>query len=257
VISDPQTLSNVVEELVWEPATQVSTLKVKVEDGHVVLSGFTDNLSQRWHAEQAAKRAHGAVSVSNTIEVAMNLGVDPRHADQMVRGMVSLPAGTGKEMKVAVFARGDKATAATAAGADKVGAEDLMEDMLAGNLDYDRVIATPDMMGIVGRLGKTLGPKGLMPNPKLGTVTMDVAEAVKAAKAGQVEFRVEKQGIIHSGIGKKSFTDSDLRKNFDALVDAVIKNKPSGSKGKYVRRVAISSSMGPGLKIDLADVAGA
>jgi large subunit ribosomal protein L1 len=182
-----------------------------------------------------------------TIEVAMNLGVDPRHADQMVRGMVSLPAGTGKEMKVA----------ATAAGADKVGAEDLMEDMLAGNLDYDRVIATPDMMGIVGRLGKTLGPKGLMPNPKLGTVTMDVAEAVKAAKAGQVEFRVEKQGIIHSGIGKKSFSDADLRKNFDALIDAVIKNKPSGSKGKYVRRVAVSSSMGPGLKINLADVAGA
>ena len=151
----------------------------------------------------------------------------------------------------------DAADAATAAGADKVGAEDLMEDMLAGNLDYDRVIATPDMMGIVGRLGKTLGPKGLMPNPKLGTVTMDVAEAVKAAKAGQVEFRVEKQGIIHSGIGKKSFSDSDLRKNFDALVDAVIKNKPSGSKGKYVRRVAVSSSMGPGLKIDLADVPGA
>jgi large subunit ribosomal protein L1 len=192
-----------------------------------------------------------------TIEVALNLGVDPRHADQMVRGMVSLPAGTGKDMKVAVFARGDKATAATAAGADKVGAEDLMEDMLAGNLDYDRVIATPDMMGIVGRLGKTLGPKGLMPNPKLGTVTMDVAEAVKAAKAGQVEFRVEKQGIIHSGIGKKSFSDADLRKNFDALIDAVIKNKPSGSKGKYVRRVAVSSSMGPGLKINLADVAGA
>ncbi len=192
-----------------------------------------------------------------TIEIAMNLGVDPRHADQMVRGMVSLPAGTGKDMKVAVFARGDKADAATAAGADKVGAEDLMDDMTAGNLNYDRVIATPDMMGIVGRLGKVLGPKGLMPNPKLGTVTMDVAEAVKAAKAGQVEFRVEKMGIIHSGIGKKSFSDADLRKNFDAIVDAVIKNKPSGSKGKYVRKVAISSSMGPGLKIDLASVNGA
>jgi large subunit ribosomal protein L1 len=192
-----------------------------------------------------------------TIEIAMNLGVDPRHADQMVRGMVSLPAGTGKDMKVAVFARGDKAEAALAAGADKVGAEDLMDDMTAGNLNYDRVIATPDMMGIVGRLGKVLGPKGLMPNPKLGTVTMDVAEAVKAAKAGQVEFRVEKQGIIHSGIGKKSFSDADLRKNFDALVDAVIKSKPSGSKGKYVRRVAMSSSMGPGLKIDMADIAGA
>jgi large subunit ribosomal protein L1 len=192
-----------------------------------------------------------------TIEVALNLGVDPRHADQMVRGMVSLPAGTGKEMKVAVFARGDKAEAATKAGADKVGAEDLMDDMQAGNLNYDRVIATPDMMGIVGRLGKVLGPKGLMPNPKLGTVTMDVAEAVKAAKAGQVEFRVEKQGIIHSGIGKKSFSDADLRKNFDALVDAIIKAKPSGSKGKYVRKIAISSTMGPGLKVDVADVAGA
>jgi large subunit ribosomal protein L1 len=192
-----------------------------------------------------------------TIEIAMNLGVDPRHADQMVRGMVSLPAGTGKDMKVAVFARGDNADKATEAGADKVGAEDLMEDMMAGNLNYDRVIATPDMMGIVGRLGKVLGPKGLMPNPKLGTVTPNVAQAVKDAKAGQVEFRVEKLGIIHSGIGKKSFSDADLRKNFDAIVDAVIKNKPSGSKGKYVRKVAISSSMGPGLKIDLASVEGA
>ncbi|APG63220.1 50S ribosomal protein L1 [Sphingorhabdus lutea] len=192
-----------------------------------------------------------------TIEIAMNLGVDPRHADQMVRGMVSLPAGTGKDMKVAVFARGDKAEAALAAGADKVGAEDLMDDMQAGNLNYDRVIATPDMMGVVGRLGKVLGPKGLMPNPKLGTVTMDVAEAVKVAKAGQVEFRVEKMGIIHSGVGKQSFSDADLRKNIDAFIDAVIKSKPAGSKGKYVRRVAISSSMGPGLKIDLADVAGA
>jgi large subunit ribosomal protein L1 len=192
-----------------------------------------------------------------TIEVAMNLGVDPRHADQMVRGMVSLPAGTGKDMKVAVFARGENAEKAAAAGADKVGAEDLMEDMMAGNLNYDRVIATPDMMGVVGRLGKVLGPKGLMPNPKLGTVTPNVADAVKAAKAGQVEFRVEKLGIIHSGIGKKSFSDADLRKNFDALVDAVIKSKPAGSKGKYVRKVALSSSMGPGLKLDLTDIAGA
>ncbi len=191
-----------------------------------------------------------------TIEVALNLGVDPRHADQMVRGMVSLPAGTGKDMKVAVFARGDNAEKATAAGADKVGAEDLMDDMMAGNMNYDRVIATPDMMGIVGRLGKLLGPKGLMPNPKLGTVTPNVADAVKAAKAGQVEYRVEKMGIIHSGIGKKSFSNADLRKNFDAIVDAIIKSKPSGSKGKYVRKVAISSSMGPGLKINLADVAG-
>ncbi|MEP7223164.1 MAG: 50S ribosomal protein L1 [Novosphingobium sp.] len=189
-----------------------------------------------------------------SIEVAMNLGVDPRHADQMVRGMVTLPSGTGKDVKVAVFARGDKAEAALAAGADKVGAEDLMEDMLAGNLDYGRVIATPDMMGIVGRLGKTLGPKGLMPNPKLGTVTPNVAEAVKAAKGGQIEFRVEKAGIIHAGIGKMSFTDEAIRANFDAFVDAIIKAKPAGAKGKYLRKVGLSSSMGPGLKIDVAQV---
>ena len=192
-----------------------------------------------------------------TVEVALNLGVDPRHADQMVRGMVTLPSGTGKDVKVAVFARGDKAEAALAAGADKVGAEDLMEDMLAGNLDYGRVIATPDMMGVVGRLGKTLGPKGLMPNPKLGTVTPNVAEAVKAAKGGQVEFRVEKAGIIHSGIGKLSFSDEALRANFDAFLDAIVKAKPAGAKGKYVRKVSLSSSMGPGLKVDTAELAGA
>jgi large subunit ribosomal protein L1 len=192
-----------------------------------------------------------------TIEVALNLGVDPRHADQMVRGMVSLPSGTGKDVKVAVFARGDKAEAALAAGADKVGAEDLLEDMQAGNLDYGRVIATPDMMGIVGRLGKVLGPKGLMPNPKLGTVTPNVAEAVKAAKSGQVEFRVEKAGIIHAGIGKASFPEADLKANFDAFVDAIVKAKPSGAKGKYVKKVALSSSMGPGVRLDLEEIAGA
>ena len=192
-----------------------------------------------------------------TIEVALNLGVDPRHADQMVRGMVSLPSGTGKTVRVAVFAKGDKAAEAEAAGADKVGAEDLMEDMQAGNLDYDRVIATPDMMGVVGRLGKLLGPKGLMPNPKLGTVTPNVAQAVKDAKGGQIEFRVEKQGIIHAGIGKMSFSDTDLRTNFDAFVDAIVKAKPSGSKGKYVKKITLSSSMGPGLKIDTAEIAGA
>ncbi|CDO37031.1 50S ribosomal protein L1 [Novosphingobium sp. KN65.2] len=192
-----------------------------------------------------------------TVEVAMNLGVDPRHADQMVRGMVSLPAGTGKTVKVAVFAKGDKAEAALAAGADKVGAEDLMEDMQAGNLDYDRVIATPDMMGVVGRLGKLLGPKGLMPNPKLGTVTPNVEQAVKDAKGGQIEFRVEKQGIIHAGIGKMSFSDEDLKTNFNAFVDAIVKAKPSGAKGKYVRKISLSSSMGPGLKIDTTEVAGA
>jgi large subunit ribosomal protein L1 len=192
-----------------------------------------------------------------TVEVAMNLGVDPRHADQMVRGMVSLPAGTGKAMKVAVFARGDKADEATAAGADRVGAEDLMEDMQAGNLDYDRVIATPDMMAVVGRLGKVLGPKGLMPNPKLGTVTPNVAQAVKDAKGGQVEFRVEKQGIIHSGIGKLSFTPDQLKDNFGALTGAILRAKPAGAKGKYVRKISLTTSMGPGLKIDVAEVEGA
>jgi large subunit ribosomal protein L1 len=201
--------------------------------------------------EQASKK------FDETLEVAMNLGVDPRHADQMVRGMVSLPSGTGKDVKVAVFARGDNADKALAAGADKVGAEDLMEDMQAGNLDYDRVIATPDMMGVVGRLGKVLGPKGLMPNPKLGTVTPNVEQAVKDAKGGQVEFRVEKQGIIHSGLGKLSFTDEALKKNFDALTGAVVRAKPSGSKGKYVRKVSLTTTMGPGLKIDVAEVEGA
>ena len=192
-----------------------------------------------------------------SLEVSLNLGVDPRHADQMVRGMVVLPSGTGKDVKVAVFARGDKAEAALAAGADKVGAEDLLEDMQNGNLDYGRVIATPDMMGLVGRLGKVLGPKGLMPNPKLGTVTPNVAEAVKAAKGGQVEFRVEKAGIIHGGLGKLSFTNEQLKANFDAFVDAIVKAKPSGSKGKYVRKIGLSSSMGPGIKVDLTEVQGA
>ena len=191
-----------------------------------------------------------------TVEVALGLGVDPRHADQMVRGMVTLPSGTGKDIKVAVFARGDNAEKALAAGADKVGAEDLLEDMQAGNLDYGRVIATPDMMGLVGRLGKVLGPKGLMPNPKLGTVTPNVAEAVKAAKGGQIEFRVEKAGIIHAGIGKMSFSDEAIRANFDAFVDAIVKARPSGAKGKYLKKIGLSSSMGPGLKIDVAQVQG-
>lgn len=198
-----------------------------------------------------------AVKFDETIEVALNLGVDPRHADQMVRGMVTLPSGTGKDVKVAVFARGDNAQKALDAGADKVGAEDLLEDMQAGNLDYGRVIATPDMMGVVGRLGKVLGPKGLMPNPKLGTVTPNVAEAVKAAKGGQIEFRVEKAGIIHAGIGKMSFSDEAIRANFDAFVDAIVKAKPAGAKGKYLKKVALSSSMGPGLKIDVAELQGA
>ncbi len=216
--------------------------------------------SQKLHGVDEAialAKSNATAKFDETIEVAMNLGVDPRHADQMVRGMVTLPSGTGKDVKVAVFARGDKAEAALAAGADKVGAEDLLEDMQNGNLDYGRVIATPDMMGIVGRLGKTLGPKGLMPNPKLGTVTPNVAEAVKAAKGGQIEFRVEKVGIIHAGIGKLSFGEEKLRQNFDAFVDAIVKAKPSGAKGKYVRKIALSSSMGPGVKVDTADIAGA
>jgi large subunit ribosomal protein L1 len=202
-------------------------------------------------------RTNATAKFDETIEVALNLGVDPRHADQMVRGVVTLPAGTGKTVRVAVFARGGKAEEALAAGADIVGAEDLMETIQGGTIDFDRVIATPDMMGIVGRLGKVLGPKGLMPNPKLGTVTPNVAEAVKAAKGGQVEFRVEKAGIIHSGIGKASFAAEDLRRNFDAFVDAIVRAKPTGAKGKYVQKVAVSSSMGPGIKVDVAEVAGA
>ncbi|MEE4348658.1 MAG: 50S ribosomal protein L1 [Pacificimonas sp.] len=192
-----------------------------------------------------------------TVEISMNLGVDPRHSDQQVRGMVSLPKGTGKSVRVAVFAKGDNADKAKEAGADVVGAEDLMEDMQSGNLNYDRVIASPDMMGIVGRLGKILGPKGLMPNPKLGTVTPDVAKAVEDAKGGQVQYRVEKAGIVHAGIGKASFSEEDLRANFDAFVNAVVKAKPSGAKGKYVRKIALTSSMGPGVKVDLGEIAGA
>ena len=200
-------------------------------------------------------KANATTKFDETVEIALNLGVDPRHADQMVRGVVTLPAGTGKDVRVAVFARGAKADEATAAGADVVGAEDLMETIQGGTIDFDRVIATPDMMGVVGRLGTVLGPKGLMPNPKLGTVTMDVTKAVKDAKGGQVEFRVEKAGIIHSGIGKASFSNADLRRNFDAFVDAIVRAKPAGAKGKYVKRAAISSSMGPGLKLDVAEVA--
>ncbi|UHD44697.1 50S ribosomal protein L1 [Aureimonas altamirensis] len=189
-----------------------------------------------------------------TIEVAMNLGVDPRHADQMVRGVVNLPNGTGRTVRVAVFARGDKAEEAKAAGADIVGAEDLVEKVQGGEIDFDRAIATPDMMGLVGRLGKVLGPRGLMPNPRVGTVTPDVAAAVKASKGGAVEFRVEKAGIVHAGIGKASFGADALVENIRAFADAVQKAKPSGAKGTYVQRVALSSTMGPGLKIDPSTV---
>ena len=205
----------------------------------------------------ALVKQYATSKFDETVEVALNLGVDPRHADQMVRGVVTLPKGTGKTVRVGVFARGAKAEEATAAGADVVGAEDLMEAIQGGKIDFDRCTATPDMMGRVGRLGKVLGPKGLMPNPKLGTVTMDVAKAVKDAKGGQVEYRVEKAGIIHSGIGKASFAAEDLRANFDALVDAVVKAKPSGAKGKYLKKVALSSTMGPGVKVDVAEVAAA
>src|SRR3954467_2991801 len=199
----------------------------------------------------AIVKANATSKFDETIEIALNLGVDPRHADQMVRGVVTLPKGTGKTVRVGVFAKGAKADEAREAGADVVGAEDLLEIVQGGTIDFDRCIATPDMMGLVGRLGKVLGPKGLMPNPKLGTVTMNVAQAVKDAKGGQVEYRVEKAGIIHSGIGKASFPAEDLRANFNALVGAVVRAKPSGAKGQYLRKVAVSSSMGPGIKVDV------
>ncbi len=199
-------------------------------------------------------KANATAKFDETIEVAINLNVDPRHADQMVRGVVTLPKGTGKTVRVGVFARGAKADEAKLAGADIVGAEDLLEIVQGGTIDFDRCIATPDMMGLVGRLGKVLGPKGLMPNPKLGTVTMNVGEAVKAAKGGQVEYRVEKAGIIHGMLGKASFPQEDLRANFDALLDAVVKAKPSGAKGKYLQKVAVSSTMGAGVRVDTTTV---
>ncbi|BBE71710.1 50S ribosomal protein L1 [Oharaeibacter diazotrophicus] len=190
-----------------------------------------------------------------TVEVAINLGVDPRHADQMVRGVVNLPNGTGRTVRVAVFARGVKADEAKAAGADIVGAEDLVEQIQGGTIDFDRCIATPDLMPLVGRLGKVLGPRGLMPNPKVGTVTVDVAGAVKASKGGAVEFRVEKAGIVHAGVGKVSFTSDALIENIRAILDAVQRAKPSGAKGTYLQRVSISSTMGPGVKVDPATIA--
>jgi large subunit ribosomal protein L1 len=196
-----------------------------------------------------------SVKFDETIEVAMNLGVDPRHADQMVRGVVNLPNGTGRSVRVAVFARGDKADEARAAGADIVGAEDLVDIVQKGTIDFDRCIATPDMMPLVGRLGKVLGPRGMMPNPKVGTVTTDVAAAVKASKGGAVEFRVEKAGIVHAGVGKVSFEVKALEENIRAFTDAVNRAKPAGAKGNYVKKVSVTSTMGPGLKLDVATLA--
>jgi large subunit ribosomal protein L1 len=212
--------------------------------------------SKAYSLDEAVKliKERANAKFNETIEVAMNLGVDPRHSDQMVRGVVNLPNGTGRSVRVGVFAKGAKADEARAAGAEVVGAEDLFEIVNKGTIDFDRCIATPDMMGLVGRLGKVLGPRGMMPNPKVGTVTMDVAGAVKAAKGGAVEFRVEKAGIIQAGIGKASFSDEQITQNIRAFVDAVVKAKPAAAKGTYVKKVSISSSMGPGLKLDTATV---
>ena len=202
-------------------------------------------------------KSNAKAKFDETVEIAMNLGIDPRHADQMVRGVVNLPNGTGKTVRVAVFARAGKADEALAAGADIVGADDLAEKILAGEMNFDRCIATPDMMGVVGKLGKVLGPRGLMPNPKLGTVTPNVADAVKAAKAGAVEFRAEKTGIVHAGVGKASFSEEALTQNIQAFIDAITRAKPSGAKGTYIEKVSLSSTMGPGLKLDIPSLSGA
>jgi large subunit ribosomal protein L1 len=209
--------------------------------------------------EEAVKlvKERAKAKFDETIEMAFNLGIDPKHADQNVRGVISLPHGTGKTVRVAVFAKGEKAEAAKKAGADLVGADDLAEKVQAGQMDFDRVIASPDMMVTVGKLGKVLGPRGLMPNPKLGTVTNDIAEAVKAAKGGQVEYRAQKEGIVHAGVGKASFSEQALVENVKALINAVNRAKPAGAKGTYMKKVSISSTMGPGLKLDISSVAAA
>ena len=201
-------------------------------------------------------KTNATAKFDESIEIAVNLGVDPRHADQQVRGVVALPSGTGREVRVAVIAKDAKQAEATAAGADIVGAEDLVERIQGGFMEFDRVIATPDMMALVGRLGKVLGPRGLMPNPRVGTVTPNVAQAVKDAKGGSIEFRVEKSGIVHAGIGKASFDDEAITANVKALVDALNRAKPSGAKGMYVKRISLSSTMGPGFKVDTASIAG-
>lgn len=214
----------------------------------------TVNRDSFYQLEAAVSMLKGGAKAKfdETIEIAMNLGIDPRHADQMVRGVVNLPNGTGKTVRVAVFARGAKVDEALAAGADIVGGDDLAEKILAGNIDFDRCIASPDMMGVVGKLGKVLGPRGLMPNPKLGTVTPNVTEAIKSAKGGSVEFRAEKTGIIHAGVGKASFSAEALEENVKAFVVAINRAKPAGAKGTYIEKVSLSSSMGPGLKLDVA-----
>ena len=206
-----------------------------------------------YELDEAVKllKEYAKAKFDETIELSMNLGIDPRHSDQMVRGVVSLPKGTGKAVRVAVFAKGDKADEAQSAGADVVGADELAEKVEKGEIDFERVIATPDMMPVVGKIGKVLGPKGLMPNPKLGTVTPDVAKAVQDAKGGQVEYRVEKAGIIHVGVGKASFSEGDIAENICSLVDAVNKAKPSGTKGTYIKKISVSSTMGPGIKLDI------
>ncbi len=217
-------------------------------------ASFDRNASFDLTAAIAMVKANAKAKFDETVEISMNLGIDPRHADQMVRGVVGLPNGTGKTVRVAVFARGAKAEEALAAGADVVGADDLAEKVQAGDIQFDRCIATPDLMGLVGRLGKILGPRNLMPNPRLGTVTMDVKGAVTAAKAGQVEYRAEKAGIVHAGIGKASFSAEQLLENARAFADAVIKAKPAGAKGTYLQKVAVSSSMGPGVRVDVSSV---
>jgi large subunit ribosomal protein L1 len=220
------------------------------------IQAFTGDRDTSLPLDQAIKlvKANATAKFDETVEIAVNLGVDPRHADQQVRGVVNLPSGTGRDVRVAVFARGANAEAATAAGAEVVGAEDLAERIQGGFMEFDRVIASPDMMAVVGRLGKVLGPRGLMPNPKVGTVTPNVAQAVKDAKGGAIEFRVEKAGVIHAGIGKASFTDDALTANVKALMEALNRSKPSGAKGTYVKKVSLSSTMGPGVKVDTASL---
>ena len=220
-----------------------------------IYESFDD--SSFFSVEEAVKiiKESSSAKFDETVEISINLGIDPKQSDQMVRGVVSLPSGTGKEVKIAVFAKDDKAKEALDAGADEVGDEDLAEKMQNGNLDFDRVIASPDMMGIVGRLGKVLGPRGLMPNPKLGTVTVDVSKAVKSAKSGEVQFRVEKAGIVHAGIGKISFTKEAIEKNVTAFIEAVKNARPSGAKGVFLKKISLSSTMGPGVKIQTMELA--